>query len=564
MEYMAIFFELSLLLVITTLVCIAMRFLKQPLVVGYILSGIIAGPYALNVLNARNELELFSKVGIVFLLFIVGLHLNPRVVREVGKISLVAGIGQVICTSLIGFFISLALGIDRIAALYVSIALTLSSTIIILKLLADKKDLQKLYAKISIGLLLVQDIVAAIILIFIAVIANEGAADIHQTLFLVGLNGMVLLFGLLFVSGYALPRLIDSIAGSQELLFLFSLAWGTGLASLFSILGFSVEIGALVAGVTLSATPYAHEFASRLKPLRDFFIVLFFLLLGSQVAVPDIGTVLVPALILSAFVLVGNPIIVIILMNLLGFSRRTGFMTGMTVAQISEFSLILASLGFRVGHLSQDVLSLVALVALITIAGSTYLILYSEKLYPFLSDILNRLELIKKKRTDKGAVDEDYSSVIFGYDRVGQNFVKAFADAGERFLVVDFNPHSIQKLTQKDIPLRCGDAADIEFLEELPVSKPKLIVSTIPDLATNLLILSVMLSRNDKAIIMPIADTVAEAQKLYEAGAAYVIMPHHLGAEFAARLIRKHQFDASAYKQERDDHLQRLAQKYGS
>ncbi len=555
---MEIFFELTVLLVITTVVCIAVRQLKQPLVVGYIVAGIIAGPYGLNVLSAHDELEFFSKVGIVFLLFIVGLHLNPRVIREVGRVSLITGIGQVLCTSLIGFIISRALGIDRLSALYVSIALTLSSTIVILKLLADKKDLQKLYAKIAIGLLLVQDIVATLILVLITVVSNGGPADLHRTLLLIGLHGLTVGFGLLFVSSFILPRLIASIAASHELLFLFSLAWGTGLASLFSILGFSVEIGALVAGVTLSATPYAHEFSSRLKPLRDFFIVLFFLLLGSQVVIPDAGAIAVPAIILSVFVLIGNPVIVIILMNLLGFNRRTGFMTGMTVAQISEFSLILASLGFRVGHVSQEILSLITLVGLVTIAGSTYLIQYSEAIYPYLSGLLHRLELVKKKRSETGVSDEDYSSIIFGYDRVGQHFVRTLSDAGEKLLVVDFNPQSIHTLIHRNIPFLCGDAGDIEFLEELPCAKPRLIISTIPDLAANMLILSVMLARNKRVIVLPITHTVREAKQLYEAGASYVMMPHHLGAEFVVRLIKKHQFDPSAYRQVREEHLLRL------
>ncbi len=560
---MNLFAEISLLLTITTVVTLVVKFLKQPLVVGYILSGILVGPSLLNILQSHEEIEFFSKIGIVFLLFIVGLHLNPRVIKEVGAVSLIAGIGQIVFTTLIGFGIALLLGLSNIAAFYVSIALTLSSTIIILKLLTDKKDLQKLYAKITIGFLLVQDIVATLILIGITVFANSGSENITQILLFTLAKGVGLLVGLLLISIFILPRLARYLAHSQELLFLFSLAWGTGLASLFTALGFSIEIGALVAGVSLAATPYADEMATRMKPLRDFFVVMFFILLGSQLQLGNLGQIIVPAIVLSFFVLVGNPIIVILLMNILGFSRKTGFMAGLTVAQISEFSLILASLGLQVGHLSPDILSLITLVGLFTIAGSTYLILYGEKLYARFAKYLSILELVKRKRNDKGAVGEDYTGVIFGYDRVGHMFVEALKEIDPHFIVVDFNPISIERLTKEGIPCKYGDASDVEFLEELPMTKPRLVVSTIPEVAANLAITKDMLGRNPKTIIILIAHTVAEAHQLYQAGASYVVMPHHLGAHHAAQLIKKYQYNEEGYGQEKEKHLTNLIKNYG-
>lgn len=534
---LSVFIELSLLLALTTLVTLIIKKLKQPLVVGYIISGIVAGPYFLNVLKAEDELELFSKVGIVFLLFIVGLYLSPKVIQEVGKVSLVTGLGQVFFTSVLGFLISLALGIDKLAALYVAIALTFSSTIIILKLISDKKDLQKLYAKIAVGFLLVQDIVATIILIFVTMSTSGGEQGLLVTLaYTLAKAGLILLF-LFLTTRFILPKLVENTAQSAELLFLTALAWGMGLASLFAYLGFSIEIGALIAGVTLSVTPYSIEIASRLKPLRDFFIIIFFILLGSQLQVDNLGNLIFPALVLSLFVLIGNPIIVIILMNYLGFNRKTSYMAGLTVAQISEFSLILGALGLRVGHLTADVLSLITLVGLITIAGSTYLILYSERLYPKLTKFLIILELLKRKTTDPGSVGENYDSVIFGFDRVGHLFAGALKKLELSFLVVDFNPESRERVDLLGLDSRFGDAADIEFLTELPLQKPKLIISTIPDNATNVLITSHFRERNAKAIIIPLAHTKAEALELYRSGATYVLMPHYLGADFVAQLI---------------------------
>jgi len=555
---MNIFVELSILLLVTTFITLGIKLLRQPLVVGYILAGIVAGPYFLNVIHSTHELELFSKVGIVFLLFIVGLHLNPKVIKEVGSISLVTGVGQVIFTSLIGFLLALFLGIDRLAALYVAIALTFSSTIIILKLLADKKDLQKLYAKIAIGFLLVQDVIATFVLIGVTVFTNGGESSLLYTLGWTFIKGLGLLIGLYLFTNLVLQKLTNYIAHSQELLFLFSLAWGTGLASLFLLLGFSIEIGALVAGVTMSLTPYADEMSSRLKPLRDFFIIIFFILLGSQMVLANLSTIIMPALLLSLFVLVGNPVIVILLMNLAGYSRRTGFLAGLTVAQISEFSLILASLGMRVGHLSQEVLSLVTLVGLITIAGSTYLILYADNIYPRIANILKKLELLKRRKSEKGAVGEDYSSVIFGFDRVGDTFAEALTKAEQSFLIVDYNPVSIQKIEKLQLPFRYGDASDVEFLDELPLIKPQLIVSTIPDFTTNKLIVRMMLEKNPKALVVPIAHTTVEAKELYGLGAAFVVIPHLLGAEYAARMIKRLGVDQASYLEEKQKHLAKL------
>jgi len=554
---MDVFIELTFVIAVAVIFAILARILRQPLIVGYILAGVFVGPYFLNILQSNEYIELFSKIGVTALLFIVGLHLSPKVIGEVGKVSLITGVGQVVFTSTIGFIIAIALGIERIAAIYIAIALTFSSTIIILKLLSDRGDLNKLYGKISIGFLLIQDIIAVIILLFISSFSNNS--DIH-IIYAIGFllwKGMGLLLALYFISSFIVPRLSRFVAKSSELLFLFSIAWGFGLSSAFYLLGFSVEIGALIAGVSLSLTPFAFEIGARLKPLRDFFIVLFFVLLGSQMVFDNVSILIVPAIILSLFVLIGNPVIVVVLMNLLGYKRRTGFMAGLTVAQISEFSLILAALGFSVGHLSKEILSLVTLVGLVTIVGSTYFILYAEKIYPYVENILKFLEL-KKKSKETGANAEKYEIVLFGYDRVGVDFVNAFRKLEKPFLVVDFNPSSIKLLQEKNIPNRFGDAEDLEFLEELGLEQVKLAVSTIPDFKTNIILTRKIKKEKRDAIVIAISQNVVEALELYKEGATYVIMPHYLGARYASNMITRIGLDVSAFKEERDKHLEYL------
>jgi len=552
---MEIFVELSAIIVIAMLVSLLMRVLKQPLIVGYIFTGVLVGPYFMNLIQNGDVIELFSKIGITILLFIVGLNLSPNVIREVGKVSLLTGIGQVLFTSIIGFFIASALGIDRIAAIYVAIALTFSSTIIILKLLSDKGDLNKLYGKIAIGFLLVQDIVATLILLFASSFGG-GEGNLLSIALMTIVKGSALVFGMILISQYILPRISKFIAASQELLFLFSLSWGLGIATLFSMLGFSVEIGALVAGVSLSMTPYAIEVASRMRPLRDFFILLFFILLGSQMVLDNVVALIIPAVVLSVFVLVGNPIIVVILMNVLGYSKRTSYQAGLTVAQISEFSLILAALGFEFGHLSKEVLSLITFVGLITIAGSTYLILYSDEIYPWVEKILTMLE-IKKNGSDRNR-NNNYNSILFGYQRVGQEFIEAFRRLDLNFIVVDFNPESIKKLEEETIPFKYGDAKDPEFLSELDLKGLRYMVSTIPEFDTNLMLIRKIRAVNKRIITILISNNREEALALYAEGASYVIMPHYLGAQYAVRLIGRAGMDRREYDIHRERHLAHL------
>lgn len=539
---MDIFIEIGIILLVATVVSMIMKLLKQPLVVGYILSGILVGPYVFGVLHSTEQIELFSKIGITILLFIVGLSLRPDTIKETGKVSLITGIGQIIFTSVIGYLIMTLLGFDKITSLYGSVALTFSSTIIILKLLSDRGDLEKLYGKISIGFLLVQDLVATLLLVFIPFLGsfaiNGGVkGGVFVELFL---KGVAISLFLYLISKYILPKLANYLAKSQELLFLFSVTWGIVLAGLFYKIGFSIEIGALIAGVTLSASNYSFEISSRMKSLRDFFIVLFFILLGSQLVLGEVGSAVVPAIVLSLFVLIGNPTIVFILMNLLGYRKRTSFMAGLTVAQISEFSLILVALGLSFGHISQSAVSLITLVGIITIAGSTYLVLYADPIYEKIKPLLSFLEIRKNNHENNIEKSETYDMIIFGYGRVGYEFVKIAEKINATYLVVDYNPEVINNANDKGINFKFGDAEDVDFLEEIQITKAHKIISTIPDFDVNMLLVKHYREKNKDGIIITTSHFVADAKRLYESGTTYVIMSHYLGAYHASEMILKH------------------------
>tara|TARA_Y100000310_G_C20703671_1_gene832480 strand:- start:13540 stop:15246 length:1707 start_codon:yes stop_codon:yes gene_type:complete len=554
---MEVFIELGIIIGVTVLITGIIKLLKQPLIIGYILSGIIVSPYFLDVVRSTETIAVFSQMGVAFLLFIVGLSLSPRVIKEVGKVSLITGLGQIAFTSLIGFFISRLLGFSVIVSLYIAIALTFSSTIIIMKLLSDKKDLEKLYGKISIGFLLVQDIFVIILLMVLS--SFSGNLDMANLPLVAILTGLVLIVGLILVSIYVLPSLSGFFAKSQEFLFLFSIGWGLGLAALFHYVGFSMEVGALVAGIALSMSPYHYEISSKMRPLRDFFIILFFILLGSQMVFGNITQLILPAIIFSLFILIGNPLIVMVLMGLLGYKKKISFQAGFTVAQISEFSLILVLLGVGLGHLTNEILSLVTIVGLITISGSTYLVLYSDKIYPYVARYLSIFE--RKKAKGEEFEVKNYDIILFGYNRIGYDLLHSFKKLKKKFLVVDYNPETINELSKKNIDCRYGDADDEEFLNELDLARTKMIVSTIPDFETNLLLIKKVRKASKDTIVIVISHNIDESNTLYDAGATYVIMPHFLGGSHASMMISKHGFDVSKFLKEKKKHLQQLKNK---
>jgi Kef-type K+ transport system membrane component KefB len=531
-----------------------MKILKQPLIIGYILSGVIVGPLILNLIQNTESLQIFSEFGIAFLLFIVGLYLNPKTIKEVGKISLITGIGQVLFTSMAGYLLSKLMGFSNLTSIYIAVALTFSSTIIIMKLLSDKDSLDKLYGKISIGFLLIQDLIAILILIVISSITSGGNAT--NLIFMILLKGFILLVLLFLISYFILPKLSNFFAKSSELLFIFSISWGLVLSALFAYIGFSIEVGALIAGIMLSLTPYSYEISSKLKPLRDFFIVSFFILLGSQMIFNDFSSIWIPAIIFSSFILIGNPIIVMGLMGIFGYTKKTGFMAGLTVAQISEFSLILISLGVRSGHLSAQTLSLVTIVGLITIAGSTYMIIYSDKIFKFLSRYLTIFE--KKKIRKEIKEHKEYSYLLFGDHRIGFSIMNSYIKNKKKYLVVDFNPERVKKLRANKINCLYGDVSDVEFLEELKLRKSKLIVSTIPEFETNLLLLNKIKEKNKKAIVILTANQIIEANILYKKGADYVILPQIISGEHISKLMENLNEDKSKYKEEKTKQMKEL------
>lgn len=549
-----IFVEISALIALCAGISMVMRLMRQPLIIGYIITGLLVGPSLLGLVKSPETIEVLGNFGVALLLFIVGLGLNPRVIKEVGKVAVLTGVGQVLFTTLFGYWIATSLGYSQTTAIFIAVGLAFSSTIIILKLLSDKKEQNQLYGKISIGFLLVQDIIATFALVVVSATGN-GSFSYDDFLPLLG-KGAALFTGVFFVAHFVIKPMTNFLSKSQELLFLFALAWGFGVATIFYELGFSVEVGALLAGAALATMPYAQEIGSRLRPLRDFFVIVFFIALGTKLNVSAVQDVLGHALIFSGLVLFGNPLIVTTIMGLLGYTKKTSFKTSLAVAQISEFSLIFILLGARNGQISEETVSLLMVIAIITIAVSSYMIIYADSIYKVLERYLRLFE--RKKVRKEHEHRTTFDAIIFGFRKGGSEYAGVFKQLKKKFTVIDYDPDAIDDLEKQNVPYIYGDATDLEMLEEIDLTKVKFVVSVMTDHNTNIFILHHLTQHNPDCVVIVHADSVQQAVELYGLGASFVVLPHYIGNEKVSGFIKRNGFKKTEFNKYKENHLNYL------
>lgn len=544
----ALFFEVGIVLVIAAALAMLVYRLKQPLIIAYILTGIIAGPGILALTKSPEIFEVMSQIGVAFLLFSVGLGLNWRNIKDVGGIAFATGVGQVVFTTVFGFGIGLVLGFSAVTSLFLAVAFAFSSTIIVIKLLMDKEELDSLYGRISVGFLLVQDFIAMFILLWLgAVGADASLADVFVSALL---KSIVVIPVLWIVSAKLVPRLVAYAARSQELLFIFAIAWCFLIAGSLVFFGFGVELGALIAGVTLSGTIYQREINTRIRPLRDFFLVIFFIVLGTHLTITSFTALVLPTLVFSLFILIGNPSIVLFVMRSLGYHPRTGFLAGTTVAQISEFSFIVIAAGIATGQIESEVLVLTTTVGLVTIAASSYLIEHNDYIYNKLSPWMAWLVPAHISGSKKGLRREATPKIVlFGFHQMGPVVLDAIRKLGKPYLIIDFDPHVIGQLSASGEPNMYGDAGDENFLSEVKLQKADLIISTIPDVSISLSMLSYLKERRYKGSIVVAAQSEQEARSCYENGATYVILHSVLSGERFKDLLVKKRTTKTSWKE---------------
>ena len=531
------FSQIALLMVSAGIFGIIARLLKQPILVGYLFAGIFLS--ATGLIDETTSLEGMGSVGIALLLFLLGLEMKVGEMHTIGKTALLTGLGQIFFTLSVGFMISLMLGFGMLPSVYIAIALTFSSTIIMVKLLSEKKDLESLYGRIAVGMLLIQDLFAIAILIFLAGFGKENTT--YSGYFLIVIKAVLVVVVTLLLSKKILPRLFDYIAlRSHELLFIVSIAWVLGVSAFVSEgLGFSLEIGGFLAGLALSNLPEHLQIASKTKPLRDFFLTIFFLLLGTRLIISGEAVSIFPyAILFSIIVLIGHPIIVMAIMGFLGYKKRTSFLTGLTMAQVSEFSLIIVAQGLLLGHINETHSAMIILVGVITMTVSTYMILGADNLYKNVGKYLNVFE----RKNPKEAVLQKENKmvdhiVLIGCDRAGSTLVAHFLRRNILFVVVDFNPKVFSRLSADKVPVVFGDISDPEVVEAASVDRARMVISTTSNLTDNLTLIENIHSFSHRPLLVMTASTRHDAILLYEKGASYVIIPEAMAGEHIRHVL---------------------------
>ncbi|MGY6627873.1 MAG: cation:proton antiporter [Oceanicaulis sp.] len=544
----SIFYEIAVLLTVAAAIGLVGHILRQPLIVSFIVVGIIAGPSVLDLIRSDDSVGVLAQLGIALLLFLVGIKLDLKLVQSLGLVSLLTGLGQVAFTSFFGFFIALALGFDAITSVYIAVALTFSSTIIIVKLLSDKREIDSLHGRIALGFLIVQDIVVVFAMIALSALGVGGQEDagVQDVLMVLGAGVVMVILVVLFIRFAATP-LTSMLAGSPELLITFSIAMAAAFAAIGDIFGVGKELGGLLAGVALASTPYRDAISARLASLRDFLLLFFFVALGSQLDLSLIGENIPAAVVFSLFVLIGNPLIVMVIMGVMGYRKRTGFLAGLTVAQISEFSLIFMAMGLAIGHVDEQALGLVTLVGLITIGASTYMITYSHRLYPLLEPILGIFERKTLQPAENGEAEATkgrHDVILLGLGRYGGAIAQRLIKNDISALGADFNPSAVRTWRERGLHTIYGDLSDQEFLTHLPLNGVQWVISTATDRETGVALedsriamIKTLRKFGYQGKIAVTSQHGTRIDELIEAGADLVLQPFQDAADRAVDLI---------------------------
>ncbi len=471
------------------------RAIRMPAIVVYLLCGVLIGP-VLGWVRMGEGLELVSETGIALLLFLVGLELSFEKIKDVGKVAIYAGLGQVVITAGGGYGLCWLLDFSVMEAVFLATGLTFSSTVVVVKLLDEKGELNSLYGRIAVGIFLVQDMVVILILTFLAGMSGAEGEGVNAGAVTMGLvkafAGMAVLLVLsLLASKYLLPRPFKWAARSPEMLLIWALSWCFLLVFAAHEFGLSLEVGAFLAGLSLAQLPYNEDLRRRVHPLMNLFIAVFFVTLGVRVDATGAMANIFPTVVLSVFVLIGNPLIFIGIIGMMGYGRKTAFLTSVTVAQISEFSFIFAGVGLSKGLIDEKILSITAMVGVATIAISSYMIIYNHQLYAWLLRLgWLRFKFLDTKAAGEKAIrhaggDLKGHVVVVGMNTLGRDLVKRLAAKGEKVVAVDTDPEKLEGLPGRTL---LGSVAYLTVLEESGYERAKLLVSALQIEETNDLI----------------------------------------------------------------------------
>ncbi|MCU0752950.1 MAG: cation:proton antiporter [Akkermansiaceae bacterium] len=533
--------NLGIIVIAAAVMVMAGRVVRMPAIVVYLLAGILIGPL-LGWVEMSPALDLISEKGIALLLFLVGLELSFDKIRDVGKVAIAAGIGQVVFTAAGGYVLCWLLGFPVMDALFLATALTFSSTVVVVKLLDEKGELDSLYGRIAVGIFLVQDLVVIVILTFLA--GLEGGVDAFKVTagLLKAFGGMAALLAVsLLASRYILPRPFAWAARSPEVLLVWALSWCFLLVLAAHAFGLSLEVGAFLAGLGLAQLPCNDDLRRRVHPLMNMFIAVFFVSLGVRMEAGGAAANWWPTLVLSLFVLIGNPFIFMIIIRRMGYDKSTSFLTSVTVAQISEFSFIFAGMGLSRGLIGAEILSITALVGVVTIAVSAYMILYNRPLLEWCdkSGILDwRVFAPGRRAKTPGRSAHGLSLsghvIVVGMNTLGRRIARGLHERGETVLAVDTDPAKL-----RDLPVHTltGSVEYLSVLKDAGIDRARLLVSALRIEETNDLLAYRCQSAGIPSAVHVVDLSVVD--NLLDLGTDYMMIPKVDGVKAQLKILRE-------------------------
>ena len=542
-----LFLSIGISIISATILAFIAKHVKQPLIIAYILAGVIIGPQiGFGWIQTEEEIELISEIGLILLLFIIGLEIDLKKLIKAGKAVILTGLLQVPISFAIGWNLLSLFGFDhnstRIELGYLAFAISISSTMIVVKLLYDKNELDTLPGRITLGVLIFQDIWAMIFLAIQPNLLNPHIWVIPQSFG----KGIGLVMICLLLSKYVLPKFFHSVARVPELILVGSLAWCFLACGLAQFAGLSKEMGALIAGVSISTFPYNFEVIGKVINIRDFFITLFFVGLGMKIPFPDIE-ILALAIGISAILIFTRVFSVFPVLYLQKLGNRVSLIPTINLSQISEFSLVIGALGISYGHIGERIVSLIVFTLVITATLSTYMIEGSHSIFLAINKWLVKIGLKEPYQKEAEAEFEKKNIFMLGFYKIASSFSYEIEQRNsalkEQIRIIDFNPDVLRKLKKRGFDAQYGDIANIDNLHHLGISEAKVVISTIPDSilrgTNNMNILKSVKNLAPEAKVFVTSEDIKTALALYDAGADYVIMPRILTVYQLVPLIER-------------------------
>lgn len=532
----SMFYDVGIAVAAATVLAILFNLLKQPTILGYIVAGLLIGP-VFGVVKNGAVLGNFSELGIALLLFIIGIELDIKRIRQLGVTSLAVGFLQVAATAAISYFGALAIGFSPLPAVYIGLIVAFSSTMVVVKLLSDKNELDSLHGELVLGILLVQDLLAVFAMALLGTASNFTPVALAAV---VG-KGLVLVISAILAARF-LNKVMRYAVTSKELLFIFALAVCMLFAAFAAFLDYSIAIGAFVAGIILGNTQYNYEVAGKVKPLRDFFLTLFFVSLGMQLTFSNSNGLLLKTAAAALMVVVLKPLISFAITKAFRFGNRTALLSSLQLGQVSEFSLILVAAGISLGHIGNEFFSITAMLTMATFALTAYAIKFDNAIYGAVSPFLQVFERLssKEKRLSSIAEKPKGHIIVFGVYKMGGKVIDLLKKRKEKIVVVDYNPEKIRRLIKQGISCVCSDMGNWDIDEMLAYKDARAIVSTVRDKDNNLALIGRIRQSGSKALIIVAAFSEEEASELYRKGADYVMLPDQMAGEhIVSRLISK-------------------------